>query len=394
MFTKAIEVLSIINHAGGEARIVGGAVRNFLIKKDISDIDIAANLTPDKITEIFESRNIRVIPTGIDFGTVTIVYESKNYEITSLRKDIFTDGRHAKVDYTKNWEEDAARRDFTFNALYMDIDGEIYDYFNGQEDLKKGIVRFIGNAEDRIKEDYLRILRMFRFYAYFGKDKILQNQLDICKKLSDGLDIISGERIHIEMTKLLSSPEGTTTVDAVDQMIKTGILQKISGIEEKDYRLEKLKNIYDIEKNPNPIVSLAAFLCSKIPEEKIDAFAEKWRLSNKELRFFYRLRESMQLDYKDDYQVRNSARINGKDEFYDYIVLNFSKGRIKEAEAKKLIKFAADFAVPEFPVKSVDLINLGVPPSKKLGELLRKAEEIWERANYKPNKEEILKTIM
>lgn len=393
MLDKGKEVLQIINRAGGEARFVGGAVRNHLLGIELTDIDIATNLVPDKVTEIFEAKKIRVIPTGIDFGTVTIVYEGKNYEITTLRADIETDGRHAQVKFTKDWKEDASRRDFTFNALYMDVDGNVTDYFNGEADLKKGIVRFIGNAEERIKEDYLRILRMFRFHAYFGKGNMLQTQLVAVKTLRDGLDIISGERIHVEMIKLLSSPNAAQTLDSLKQMQETGIFTKISNIEEKDLRLEKLKNMYEIEKQPNSIVALATILCSKIPEEKIDAFATRWRLSNKEINFFWRLRESMQIDYKDTYQINRSARINGKDEFYDYIVLNFAKGRVKKDEAEKLFKYAQEFAVPDFPVKSLDLMNKGIQPGKKMGDMLRKAEELWERSEYKLGKEDLLKQI-
>ncbi len=395
MLNKGREVLQIINNfgKGAEARFVGGCVRNSLIDGAVTDIDIATNLTPDEVTHVFEKKKVRVIPTGIDFGTVTIVYEGKNYEITTLRADIETDGRHAKVAYTKDWKEDASRRDFTFNALYMDVEGNITDYFNGAEDIKKGLIRFIGNAEDRIKEDYLRILRMFRFHAYYGKEKILKSQLDAVKSLSDGLNAISGERIHAEMTKLLSSPNAEKTLEALTEMVSTKILQLISNIDEKDFRIEKLKSVYDFEKEPNPIVSLATILCSKIPDEKIDELAEKWRLSNKELRFLFRLREALEIDFKDDYQIRRSARINGKDEFYDYIILNYAKGRVDKAAAEKLIKFIADFAVPDFPVKSHHLIEMGIPPSKKLGDILRKCEEMWERDNYKPTMEELVKRV-
>ncbi len=399
MLDKGKEVLDIINNAGGgaEARFVGGCVRDYLLDKNLPgnpDIDTATNLTPDKVTEIFEARKIRVIPTGIDFGTVTVVYELKNYEITTLRNDTQTDGRHAVVSYTNEWQEDAARRDFTFNALYMDVDGKIYDFFNGQQDLKKGIVRFIGNAEERVKEDYLRILRMFRFYAKYGKEKLLKDQLEVVKNLGEGLNIISGERVRSEMLKLLSSPNAKNTVEALEQMLATKILQRITNIDEADFRIKKLKNVYDFEKQPNPIVSLATILCSKIPEDEIDLFSAKWRLSNKEQRFLHRLRESMEIDYSDDYQVRKSLRFNGKDEFYDHIILNYAKGRIKSSQAKKLIKFASEFAVPDFPVSSEDIMRMGVRPSKQLGEILRSAEEIWERSGYKYSKQDILRQLV
>ncbi len=399
MFESGMEILQIISRGRGEARFVGGSVRNLLLAKagvevPPSDVDIATTLTPDETTKLFESHGIRVIPTGIDFGTVTIVYKQQNYEITTLRADIETDGRHAEVRYTKDWKEDASRRDFTFNALYMDEDGEITDFFNGQEDLKNGIVRFIGNAEERIKEDYLRILRMFRFHAYYGSGNILQSQLDTCKNLRDGLNIISGERIRAEMLKLLSSPNQQSAQHALEQMVTTGVFRQISGIDEKHYRMPRFSRLYTLTNEPNPIVSLATILCSKIPEEEIETFAARWRLSNKELRFFFRLRESMKIDYADDYQIRNSARINGKDEFHDHIILNYGKSRVTEEQGRELIKFATSFAVPDFPLKSADLMANGIKPGKQMGEILRRAEEIWERSNYTSTKEDLLKQVI
>ncbi len=397
MLSKAKEILNIISKSGGEARLVGGCVRDFLrsqiTKQDLQntiDIDIATNLIPDKITEIFESKKIRVIPTGIDFGTVTIVYESKNYEITTLRNDIFTDGRHAKVSFTKDWKEDASRRDFTFNALYMDESGKIYDYFNGQEDLKNSVVRFIGNAEERIKEDYLRILRMFRFHALYGKGKIPQDQIDACKKLRDGLDIISGERIRVEMSKLLASSSAEYSLSI---MFETDILEKISALSNDKFEIDKIAKIYELDKNPNHIVSLAAILVPDITETEIEKISDRWKLSNKENNFLLRLRESLELDLKDDYQIRRSARINGKDEFYDYILLNYAKDRINKKSAKKLIEFIREFAVPDFPIKSDDIFLLGFKPGKQFGQALKEAEEIWEKSDYKYNKIEIIKKL-
>ena len=167
-YTDELLLLNDIFNANHEdnLRIVGGAVRNYMIGEEISDFDLSCRLSPEKILDILQKNQIKAIPTGIKFGTITAVIKNKCFEITTTRKDVKTDGRHAVVEYTTNFEVDAQRRDFTFNALYLDFDGNLYDYFNGLNDLKNGIVRFIGNAEDRIKEDYLRILRLFRFYCY------------------------------------------------------------------------------------------------------------------------------------------------------------------------------------------------------------------------------------
>jgi len=194
----------------------------------------------------------KAIPTGIDFGTITVVYEGKNFEITTLRSDVNCDGRHAEVKFSNDFKQDAARRDFTFNALYMDIDGKIYDYFNGQKDLKAGVVRFIGNAKDRIEEDYLRILRMFRFHAKYGKGNILAQQIEISSNLKEGLNNISGERIHQEMFKLLSYNDIFSTIN---QMLASGILGLISSLNSNDFNIKALNKLEDVSvKSLNPFL--------------------------------------------------------------------------------------------------------------------------------------------
>ena len=166
---ELIELDKIFNiHNKDNLRIVGGAVRNFLLNKKITDYDLSCKYTPDEILDILNNNNIKALTIGKDFGTITAIINHKSFEITSTREDIQTDGRHAIVKYTNDFRIDAERRDFTFNALYLDFNNNLYDYFNGVEDLKNGIVRFIGNPEERIKEDYLRILRLFRFYSFYA----------------------------------------------------------------------------------------------------------------------------------------------------------------------------------------------------------------------------------
>ena len=196
------KLLEAISNAGGEARFVGGCVRDTLIGKKINDIDLATNLNPDQTTKALEAAGLKVIPTGIDHGTVTAIVDDEKFEVTTLRLDVATDGRHATVKFTDDWQADAARRDFTFNALYMDADGKVYDYFGGQEDLKNGETVFIGSAEDRINEDYLRILRYFRFR---GRYKIHPGQgydpdvLAVIDRLAPNLTKLSYERIWSEI---------------------------------------------------------------------------------------------------------------------------------------------------------------------------------------------------
>lgn len=198
-----IFLLQTIENSGYEARIVGGAIRNLLLGAPISDIDLATTALPNEITEIFERKGIQVIPTGVDYGTITVVYNEKGYEITTLREDIQTFGRKAKVSFSKSFETDSNRRDFTINALYMDKNGEIYDYHGGISDIAAKNVRFIGDCRTRITEDYLRILRYFRFVAYYGDFKCDKAYLSVINDMKENVSELSSERILSELLKTL-----------------------------------------------------------------------------------------------------------------------------------------------------------------------------------------------
>ena len=210
------KVMHILNNAVGDSQdspqalFVGGSVRNWLLKQSVEDIDIATKLVPKEVVEKLKAGNIKVIPTGIDHGTVTAVIEGKHFEITTLRHDVETDGRHAKVGFTQSWLEDAKRRDFTMNTLLADIEGNIYDPLGcGVEDAKAGHVVFVGDASVRIKEDYLRILRFFRFHAYYGRGDMDVAALEACRGAADNISTLSRERITQELLKILSVEDPT-----------------------------------------------------------------------------------------------------------------------------------------------------------------------------------------
>jgi poly(A) polymerase len=381
---QAKKILEIISKNGGEARFVGGAVRDFILGLEVKEIDIACNLKPEKTTEIFDNLGIKTIPTGIDFGTITILFEGIPYEITTLRSDVSCDGRHAEVQFSQSFEEDSNRRDFTFNALYMDIDGKIYDFHNGIEDLKNGVVRFIGNADERIKEDYLRILRFFRFYAYFGDNEILQSELQACINNKEGLKIISGERIKNEFCKLLLAPKAKETLEI---LYRNNFLEIISDIKNEDFEIANFEN----KIIHNPILALAIIL--KFSENTIKKIATKWHISKKERKLLTSLSQSLQADFEDKYQVNNLIRTKGKDEFFDCLVLNKFKKRINEKQYINLSEYAQNLVIPEFPLKASDLMAMGVPQGKKLGELLSEAEKIWEKSEYKTSKQKLLSIV-
>ena len=198
--TKA--VMDALQAEGGAARFVGGSVRNALMGEPVSDVDIATTATPEKAKALLEAKGVKVVPTGIDHGTITAVTSTRHFEITTLRVDVATDGRRADVAFTDDWVEDAKRRDFTMNALYCDADGTVHDPLGGLDDLKARRVRFIGDPHERIREDYLRILRFFRFHAWYGKGEPDDAGLRACAEEKEGLRQLSGERVRDELFKI------------------------------------------------------------------------------------------------------------------------------------------------------------------------------------------------
>ena len=205
--TEVVKIFEAINFfsSNSEIRYVGGCVRKIINKEKVDDIDLAVNLNPSEVCECLKNNDIEYYESGILHGTVTAIINKYKFEITSLRKDVDTDGRHAKVEFSKNWKEDASRRDFTFNSIYADIDGNLFDPFDGKKDLENGKIDFIGDAEKRVKEDYLRVLRYIRFYLNYSKNKHDPKVIKVIKKNLTGLSNISSERLLDEFKKLLYS---------------------------------------------------------------------------------------------------------------------------------------------------------------------------------------------
>ncbi|MGC1427906.1 MAG: CCA tRNA nucleotidyltransferase, partial [Albidovulum sp.] len=219
-------VLRLLADAGHQAFLVGGCVRNALINQPVADIDIATDALPDRVVNLAISARMRVVPTGIDHGTVTIVIDGAPHEVTTFRRDVTTDGRRATVAFTTDIKEDAARRDLTMNALYATADGQVIDPLDGLDDLMARRVRFVGSADERIREDYLRILRFFRFHAWYGNPDLGMDAdgLAACAKNSAGLEALSRERVSHEMQRLLAAPDPAPTVAS---MQATGVLARI-----------------------------------------------------------------------------------------------------------------------------------------------------------------------
>jgi len=223
----ALRAIKILEDNGYEARLAGGCVRDRLLGIRAKDYDIATTALPDQVCTLFKQKSIKVVPTGIDHGTITVVIAGQGMEITSLRRDVSTDGRRATVAFASSFEEDAERRDFTFNAMFEDAQGRIYDYFGGQQDLKRGQLRFVGVAQERIREDYLRILRMFRFWSRFGFTPDTDT-LEACRQEGQGLRIVSQERITHELMETL---QGDHIILPLEAMAQTGLLDLVLGIQ-------------------------------------------------------------------------------------------------------------------------------------------------------------------
>lgn len=389
-YTKELLLLNNIFNGthGDNLRIVGGAIRNFLLNKEISDFDLSTTFLPEQTIKILEQNNIKYFPIGIGFGTVVAVINNKMFEITTTREDIKTDGRHAEVKFTQNFEIDAKRRDFTFNALYLDFHNNLFDYFNGIEDLMKGIVRFIGNAENRIQEDYLRILRFFRFYCYYGI--VLDNQgLKYSIKYKDKLTTLSGERIKAEMFKILLSDCPIKTLHIMNQ---NGILQIITSIDDFDFN--KIELLYSIKKYIKNNVSAELVLTLLLKNiDELDILRNKWKLSKKENNKIFNL-----LLHKGD-KIYNKKQIqellfysNDKNHVIDLVIINAILNDINNPQdyINNLINFIQSIKIPSFPINGNDLEKLDIKNKKDYGKIISILKQEFIESDFKLTKEELL----
>lgn len=367
-------VLEVMNGGGEETRIVGGAVRNFLMKQPIADIDLATTALPQIVQQRATDAGWKVIPTGLDHGTVTIVIEQTPIEVTTLRQDLETDGRHAVVQFGRDFEADAHRRDFTMNALSVDLGGHLYDYCGGVEDIKQRRVRFIGEASQRIREDYLRILRFFRFQAVYGLGEPEREGLLASISGSHGLLGISAERIRVEVLKLL---RGHNAADVLTAMADAGILPLVFKGACEFGRWQRL-----LEK-VEPLHSLAA-LTVRVQEDA-DRLRDVLRLSNEEHRFLFDyavLLEKVKSAEKpfDIMAIRQLAA--------DWPVLCLLRVfQATRAEHKLNIEVAAfdllqafatgQESIPVFALRGADLIAAGLERGAEIGQLLSLARKHW-----------------
>lgn len=352
--------------------IVGGFVRDSILNVESNDIDIVTLLKPNKVTQILEGEGMKIIPTGIEHGTVTAIYNEKKFEITTARKDISTDGRHAKVIFSDNFAEDAERRDFTFNALYMDENGEITDFTGGKEDLANGIVKFIGDPKKRINEDYLRILRFFRFYGRYSKHQVDKSLLEILKEYSPLLKQLSAERISEEIWKILCMDSTLKTLEAMQE---AGVLD-VLGLK---------GNIQEASLLPaNPLLRLYCLGGENISKNIHFVF------SNKQKQYFKTFARSENIPFCDENLAEKSYFI-GKEMCLD--VLKYLAIKTGDYKYNNWIETVNNNDSHEFPISGDDLMKLGYPEGCGIGVMLKKAENWW-AGNGFPHKDSVLKYIM
>jgi poly(A) polymerase len=393
-YTKELKkIADILLDKGDEIKLVGGCIRNFLMKKPITDFDLACKYRPEKTMEILGKAGIKVVPTGIAHGTVTAIINNIAFEITTLRKDIEPDGRHSKITFTDDYLEDAKRRDFTINAIYLDFKGNLYDYFNGIEDIGREIIKYIGNPEERIQEDYLRILRFFRFYAHYGFS-LDKNGLIACIKYKANLLKLSGERIKTEMFKILNS---TYPANALKIMQDNGILQKITN--DKEFDFHKLTLSCLIRKKlglkKDAIFNLALLIKGQTNFKKIlEYFKNNWKLSNKEYKYLLFLLSNKLEKYNKKEIKKVLFELKNKDNVINLMLLDCLLHKdIKKRSIpylKKTIIFIKNYKIPTLPITGADLKKIGLKEGKEMGEALNKAQKIFIESNYQFNKKKLI----
>lgn len=368
---------------GGEARVVGGCVRDYLLGIKGSDIDLASTLPPQDTMAMAQEKGWKAVPTGINHGTVTIVLPERAVEVTTLRRDVKTDGRHAEVAFTDRFEEDAARRDFTMNALYMDFRGVITDFYHGEDDIQARRVRFIGEAGDRIREDGLRILRFFRFLATHGEPPADETAIKACAAQRGMLDKLSGERISQEMKKLLAAIDPSY---ALTQMATMALGEALTGA---SWQVPMLQQLLQREtQHRTPGNSWVRLLALAMPEQRMKVAAhvvDRWKLSRADTQWLEFLTYPPTLE--DTGPVKEALR-HYKREWIEQALL--LQSLTEQVALDRLLPVVRSFEPPAFPVSARDLMARGMREGPELGEMLRMIEKRWIESDYRLKKEDLL----
>ncbi|WP_297694523.1 CCA tRNA nucleotidyltransferase [Phenylobacterium sp.] len=373
-------VMDALEAAGGAdcARFVGGCVRNTLVGRPVDDIDIATVLRPEAVSEALEAAGLRAVPTGVEHGTITAICKGRPFEITTLRRDVTTDGRRAVVAFTEDWLEDAQRRDFTLNALYAQRDGTLLDPTGrGAADAEAGRIAFVGDPEQRIGEDYLRILRFFRFLAWYGKGAPDGPALAACTRLKDQVATLAAERISKELLKLLAADDPR---QATALMLEAGVLEMVLP---EPINLDRFKGLVEIETDllfeADAMLRLAALL----PDDQLTAtrLAETLRLSNAERdRITAALAPTPRLkSWMSPREIRQAVYREGKAAFRDRAKLAWAAANRTAVtpQWRGMIALAEGWTVPQFPLTGEEVLAAGVPKGPMVGQVMREVEAWW-----------------
>jgi poly(A) polymerase len=382
-------VFGALTTSGAETRAVGGAVRDTLLELPVTEIDLATTAGPDQVMTLARKAGLKAVPTGIEHGTVTVIADGVPFEVTTLRRDVETFGRHATIAFTEDWEEDARRRDFTLNALYAGSDGRVFDPLGGYADLVAGRVRFIGNAEARIKEDYLRILRFFRFNAYYGKGPFDPEGLQAAVRLRSGLDQLSAERVAAELRRLLVAPQAIRAIDALfDYGLLPGLLGSVP-------RLERFTRLVAVDETlgivPNAMVRLAALAI--FVHEDAERLAARLRLSNAEQAVLaLGATDPARSRLPDDGAAKRALYRLGPDAFAAHMLIAWSDSGAPPDDQgwREALNLAERWQAPSFPLRGSDIMPLDDIEGPEIGAILRRLEAEWIVAGFALSREELL----
>ena len=393
---EAVIIFSCLNKIGkeDEVKFVGGCVRRSFCGENINDIDLATSLEPDEVKRRLIENNIKVIDTGISHGTVTAILNQKKFEITTLRKDVSTDGRHARVQFTSSWELDASRRDFTINAIYADIYGRIFDPLNGISDLQNGKIKFIGLAKERIQEDYLRILRYFRFFIQYSKIDYDSDTIQSIKQNINGLNKISNERIFDELKKIL-------ILKNVDNLFSNNLSREIilNIFPQFKYyeRLDKIKILNQkLRDKYDGYLILALLIIDH--SNNYEYFCHKYKSSNKIKNRF----ENISINFENlknkkfysEENIRKLIYLTSKDNVLDLLLFSLCiNKKIEILSIEKLIDYVSICEIPKFPISGDYLKKHGYETGQTLGKKLKSLEEKWIENNFVMNEKLVAKSL-
>ncbi len=397
-------VIAALQSRGTSVRFIGGCVRDAIAQRPVTDIDIATPDRPETVMALLTANGINAAPTGLEHGTVTAAIGRAHFEITTLRRDVETDGRHATVEFTVDWVEDARRRDFTINAIYASLDGAIYDPFNGISDLEQGQVRFIGIARDRVQEDYLRILRFFRFHGSFGRGAMDPDAIAACRAGAKKLQTISSERIRDELLKiLLVANPSAVLVRMRDEKILGQILPEAGNINQLrvvnwlETRAVKVDKV-----GPDAIRHLAALIDTD--QAGVDRVADQLKLSNLQRERLAALsspKEKINANMGEAAEQRAIRHLGGG-RVRDLALLAWAREltgatrlpRQRTEAYIRLLERCTSWIAPDFPISGTDVLALGLQPGPMVGTILGRVESWWENTGYKASRQECLDHLM